>query len=156
MVAMVGYGQQSQAVKDQKKAYEVLKSLPGGAVATGDGSWTMTATINGKPWKAIYMYPAEASDRISGHAGDEMIGLPYSRAKMEVGKKEVFAEHNATDLFLKDDIGFYGGRSGEMVITKVTGLWIEGTFHFTATTKLSNTAKPVEVTNGFFRIKLAK
>ena len=147
-------GQQSKAIKDQQKAYEVLKNLPGGAIATAEGSWTMTAKIDGKTWQATYLYPPETSNRISGYKGDEMIGLPYKKQDMVVGKKETFSESHATDLFINDDVGIYGGRKGEMVITKVNGNWVEGTFYFTANTK--STTKTVEVTDGFFRFKIAK
>ena len=144
--------QKNKAMQEQQKAYDILKSLPGGAIATAEGSWTMTATIDGKPWKTNYMYPPEASGRIIGHYNNEFIGLPYMKTDMVVGKKETFSEDNATDLFLEnDDNGFYGGRQGGMVITKVNGDWVEGTFHFVANT-INN--KTVNVTNGFFRIKM--
>ncbi len=46
----------------------------------------------------------------------------------------------------------WGGRTGEMEITKVKDDWAEGTFYFTATA--SGTNKKIEVTEGFFRIKI--
>lgn len=146
--------QQSKAMKDQQKAYDILKSLPNGAVATSDGSWTMTATIDGKSWKANYMYSPEATSRIISHYNDESIELPYWKQGMVVGKTTTFKEGNATDLFLNDEVGIYGGTQGEMVITKVNGGWVEGTFHFVASS--SRSSKTVNVTNGFFRIQISK
>jgi hypothetical protein len=47
-----------------------------------------------------------------------------------------------------------GGRKGEMEITKVDDNWAEGKFSFTGSA--SSTTKTVEVTDGFFRISMAK
>lgn len=147
--------QQSKAMKDQQKAYQILKStIPNGTIATKEGNWTMTASIDGKSWKANYMYLPEASSRIIGHYNDEYIGLPYSENDIVVGKKVTFSQHNATDLSIAGDDNTYAGRQGEMVITQVNGKWVEGTFHFTANT--INSSKKIEVTNGFFRFQMSK
>ena len=117
---------------------------------TADG-WTMTAKINGKDWKASSIMPPEAAGRIIGYSGEEYIGLPYDKDEMLVGKKDIFSEDNAVDLSTTDEVGMWGGRKGEMEITKVENGWAEGSFHFTATAHDSN--KTMEVTDGFFKIK---
>ena len=71
-----------------------------------------------------------------------------------MGKKIVFGENEAVDLATSDDIGLWGGRKGEMEITKVDGDWAEGKFYFTGSS--SRSKKTIEVTDGFFRISLAK
>jgi len=50
-------------------------------------------------------------------------------------------------------VAIWGGRKGEMEITKVDDKWVEGEFYFTAIA--SETDKTMEVTEGFFRISIA-
>ena len=75
---------------------------------------------------------------------------------MEVGKKEIFGEHNAVDMstFEGGEMEYWTGNKGEMEITKVDGDWAEGKFFITGSKTDSD--KTVEVTDGFFRISLAK
>jgi hypothetical protein len=146
--------QQSEGKKLAEQIQAVQATVRPGTVPTAEGSWTMTAKINGKDWAATSMYPPEVSSRIVGYYKTESIGLPYDHRDMYVGKKIKFRENNAADLALDDDIGMYGGRTGEMEITKVDGNWAEGKFYFTANT-VQNSSKTVEVTGGFFRISLA-
>ena len=63
--------------------------------------------------------PPEAAGRIIGYSGEEYIGLPYDKDEMLVGKKDIFSEDNAVDLSTTDEVGMWGGRKGEMEITKV-------------------------------------
>ncbi|MEO5562966.1 MAG: hypothetical protein ABIR18_06010, partial [Chitinophagaceae bacterium] len=96
--------------------------------------------------------PPDAAGRIIGYYGEEWIGLPYDKRNMVVGKKITFGENNATDLATDDEVGLWGGRKGEMEITKVDDKWAEGTFYFTGSTSRSD--KTMEVTEGVFRISL--
>ena len=146
--------QQSKAMKDQQKAYNKLEEIKPGNFATTDGGWTMTCTMNGKPWKATSMFPPKTSDRIIGYKGEDYIGFPFKQSYLTAGYKTAFKEGHAADLGISDDVVFYSGTTGEMVITKVSSGWVEGTFHFTATT--SKSPKTVDVTNGFFRVKIVK
>jgi hypothetical protein len=133
----------------EKNAIEAARP---GTIPTKAGGWSMTAKINGKAWSAVSLMPPEAAGRIIGYYKDEYIGLPYDKRNMVVGKKITFGENNAVDLSVSGDDNFYGGRKGEMEITKVDGNWAEGVFHFTATSHGSD--KTIPVTDGFFRISL--
>lgn len=143
------HGQSSKAVKDQQDAYKVLEDMKAkGLNPTTEGGWTMTADIDGKPWKATGIYNLAMSDRITAIYKDSKISLPVPA--LEVGYKSKFGDGNAVDFSPVGDANFWGGRSGEMLVTKVGGGWLEGTFFFTA--KLRGTDKKMEVTNGFFRV----
>ncbi len=144
--------QQGDAVNQAKEVQSAIEENRPGTMPTADESWTMTAKLNGKNWKATSIMPSATAGRIVGYYGKEYIGLPYDKSDMVVGKKNIFGEDNAVDLATNDEIGMWGGRKGEMEITKVNDDWVEGNFHFTAST--SGTNKTVEVTDGFFRIKL--
>lgn len=120
-------------------------------MSTTANGWTMTAKINGKNWKASSIMPPETAGRIIGYYGEEYIGLPYDKNEMIVGKKEIFGQDNAVDLSTTDEVGMWGGRKGEMEITKVENGWAEGTFHFIA--DAHDTNKTIEVKDGFFKIK---
>jgi hypothetical protein len=143
---------------DQSKALETAKDVQSaikpGTVATTTSGYMMRAKLNGKEWQATSLMPPEAAGRIIGYNNEEYIGLPYDRRYMVVGKKITFGEAEAVDLATNDDTGLWGGRKGEMEITKVDDSWAEGKFFFTATT--SNSNKTVEVTDGFFRIPTGK
>ncbi|HMH23844.1 MAG TPA: hypothetical protein VK563_18790 [Puia sp.] len=145
----------SQQSEAKKLAEQINSTIMPGTIPTSEGSWTMKARIKGEKWAAASMMPPDASGRIIGYYKTEYIGLPYDRRDMYVGKKIKFGENNAVDLSVNDDIGMYGGRTGEMEITKVDDNWAEGKFYFTGnTTQGSN--KTVDVTEGFFRISLAR
>jgi hypothetical protein len=146
----------SQQTAHQKAVAEknAIEAARPGTIPAKAGGWSMTAKINGKAWSAVSLMPPEAAGRIIGYYKDEYIGLPYDKRNMVVGKKIIFGEGNAVDLSTSDEAGFWGGRKGEMEITKADANWAEGIFHFTATT--SGSAKTKEVTDGFFRILLAK
>jgi len=143
---------------DQSKGAELAKDIqstikPGTVATTADG-YMMKAKLNGKNWTATSLMPPDAAGRIIGYNSGEYIGLPYDSRYLVAGKKIVFGENNAVDLATNDDTGIWGGRKGEMEITKVDDSWAEGKFFFTATTSSSN--KTVEVTEGFFRIPVGK
>ncbi len=144
--------QQSDAVNQAKEVQSAIQENRPGTMPTADGSWTITAKLNGKSWKASSIMPPASAGRIVGYYDKEYIGLPYDKGDMVVGKKNKFGEDNAVDLATNDEIGIWGGRKGEMEITKVDDDWAEGTFHFTA--YATSTDKTVEVTDGFFRIRI--
>ena len=125
-----------------------------GTVATIATGYTMRAKLDGKSWVAGAMMPPDYAGRIAGDHGKESISLPYSKdvRSLQVGNKRVFGEDNAVDLFTDEEeaSGIWGGRKGEMEITKVTDQWVEGKFFFTATSTRSTQKR--EVTEGFFRI----
>ncbi|HZE84984.1 MAG TPA: hypothetical protein VE035_11795 [Puia sp.] len=143
----------SEGKKLAAEIQSVQSALRPGTFPTTEGGWTMTAKLNGVNWIATSMFPPEASSRIIGYYKNDYIGFPYDRRNMVVGKKMTFREDNAADLAVDDEIGLYGGRKGEMEITKVDGNWAEGKFYFTANT-VRNSSKTVEVTDGFFRISI--
>lgn len=148
--------QATNAVKDQQAANAELAEMKAkGQVPTADGGWTMTATINGKPWKASSMFPPQLSGRIIGYYQESSIGLPFNRGRLNTGNKETLKQDDAADLRFDlsgDEDDLWGGYVGEIEITKVTGIWAEGKFYFTASQRSSG--KKVEVTNGFFRIQV--
>lgn len=128
--------------------------LPPGVIPVTAAGYTMTAKINGKECKALFMMPADKTGQIVGfYNGDKYIGLPYNKKYFVVGKKIKFSEHNA-DLTTNDDVQVWNGRKGEMEITKVNGKWVEGKFSFTGYSY--DNKKTIEVTDGFFRIATDK
>jgi hypothetical protein len=68
--------------------------------------------------------------------------------------KIILGDDNVADLSTSDGAGIWGGRKGEMVITKLDENIAEGNFFFTGSS--SRSAKTMEVTNGSFRIPLLK
>jgi hypothetical protein len=147
----IGNGQSGNAVKDQQAANKALEEMKAkGMIPTTEGGWTLTATVDGKPWKAQALYSPNDAGRIVGFDRDGKISLPYPGASLEVGYKSTFGEDNAVDFSPIGASDFWSAHTGQMEITKVSGGWIEGKFFFTAA--LRGTNKKSEVTNGFFRI----
>lgn len=155
MLYSCGNSDQSKVVEQAKQVQSAIKQMQPGGIPTTEDGWTMKAKIDGKDWRANSIIPPDVADRISGDNGGESIGLPYDRRDMVVGNKIKFSQNNAVDLMLPDDEGgILGGYAGEMEITKVDDNWAEGKFFFTGSSSSSD--KKVEVTDGFFRISLAK
>jgi hypothetical protein len=154
MLYSCGNNSQNKALSDAKEVQSAIKQMQPGGIPTTEGGWTMKAKIDGKDWVANSIIPPDIAGRISGDNNGESIGLPYDRRDMVVGKKIKFSENNGVDLMTHDDVGIWGGRKGEMEITKVDDNWAEGKFSFTGSA--SSTTKTVEVTDGFFRISMAK
>lgn len=142
---------------EQKAAHEIAAAVkantPGFIPTSKDGYW-MTAKINGKEWKASAMLPIDKSDsrRILGENNGESISFSIWMRGLEAGKHLAFSENKAADLFTNDDIGMWGGRQGEIIITKIDDSSVEGTFSFTGST--SRSEKTVAVTEGHFRVPL--
>jgi len=154
LLSACGKSEQGNAVEQAKQVQSALKALRPGTIATSADGYAMKAKLNGKNWVATSMMPQEAAGRIVGYVNDEYIGLPYDRRYLVVGKTIKFGDNRAVDLVTSDDVGIWGGRQGEMQITKVDETSAEGTFFFTASA--SSTTKTVEVTEGSFRILLSK
>jgi hypothetical protein len=154
LLSSCGQSDQAKALDDAKRVQAALKELMPGTIATSASGYAMKAKLNGKDWVAASMMPQEVAGRIIGYKNGEYIGLPYDRRYLVVGKTIKFGENQAVDLATNDDVGIWGGRKGEMQITKVDDTSAEGTFFFTAST--SRSAKTVEVTEGSFRIVLGK
>lgn len=151
ILSSCGNSDQAKAVEQAKQIQSAIQ--PGTTATTADG-YMMTAKLDGKEWNAASMMPPDAASRIIGYSGEEYIGLPYDKRYLSEGYKITFTENQAADLSTNDDPGMYGGRKGEMEITKVGDNWVEGKFYFTGTTHSSD--KKVEVTDGFFRIPYFK
>ena len=150
-LAITACNGQSGAVKDQQAANKALEEMKAkGMIPTTDGGWTLTATVDGKPWKAQALYSPIDAGRIVGFDRDGKISLPYPSTSLVVGYKSTFGEHNAVDFSPVGAPDFWSAHTGEMEITKVSDGWIEGKFYFTAT--LRGTDKKSEVANGFFRV----
>lgn len=145
---------QSGALEKAEQVQAAITEIRPGTIPAKEGGWSMKAKINGKNWMATSIMPPEAAGRIVGYYKDEYIGLPYNSRDMVVGKKITFSEDDAADLATNDDVGLWGGRKGEMEITKVDQNWAEGKFFFTGST--TSSAKTIEVTEGFFRISFTK
>ena len=154
MLYSCGNNAQNKALNDAKDVQSAIKQMQPGGIPTTEGGWTMKAKIDGKDWVANSIIPPDIAGRISGDNGSESIGLPYDRRDIVVGEKTKFSETNAVDLMTHDDVGIWGGRKGEMEITKVDNNWAEGKFFFTGSTSRSD--KTIEVTDGFFRISMAR
>jgi hypothetical protein len=147
---------QSSAINDQKKIYKALDEMVArGMVATTEGGYTMTATVDGKPWKAQAMYPVAMSGTIHGNYAESTIELPYGDA-FKAGDKTDFKNNHHGPIFAPPgEFDLYSVHSGQMEITKKTSEWLEGTFSFTATLQ-SDPKKKMEITNGFFRVGMKK
>jgi hypothetical protein len=152
MLSSCGSSDHDKAVDQAKEVQAAIKKNVPGTVPTSTEGIMMRAKIGGKEWTAVSMMPPEASGRIIGYNNGEYIGLPYDKRNLIPGKKIVFQEDDAADLATNDDIGIWGGRKGEMVITKVDDKWAEGTFFFTGST--SRSSETIEVSEGFFRIPI--
>lgn len=156
---------QTEAQKEAQKTADAIKKTMGkpDMVAASANGYFMKATIDGKQWEAVYMYPTEnpnSAGSIYGERGEPFtkgsisIGIPVKtiRRWLEVGKKYQFGESRAVDFYIGEDT--YGGYTGELTITKVDDKWVEGTFYFTATS--SSAPGRHEITNGSFRVAITK
>jgi hypothetical protein len=152
ILSSCGGSAQNKAIEDQKEAQKVIEASEPGHIPAKEGEWTMTAKIDGKEWTASSFFPLDFQGKIHGFYKEESISLPYDRSYIKVGKKIQFGEIYVALLFTDDAI--WDAKNGGMEITKVENDWAEGKFFFTATT--STTGKTKEVTDGFFRISMAK
>lgn len=139
---------QSSAEQQAKDIQKMVKQNSPGTIPTSASGYMMTASIDGKEWKASAMYPPESAGLIVGENNGESISLPYYDRRSFSGSK--ITKLKGVDMRLNDDVKLWTGVNGEMEITKIDDKSAEGTFHFTA--KGFQSEKTIEVTNGFFRI----
>jgi hypothetical protein len=146
---------QSSALNDQKKINKALDEMVArGMVPTTEAGYTMTATIDGKPWKAQAMYPISMNGSIHACYEESTIDLPYWEG-YKAGSKSDFSKGHGPTFAPPGPFDLYTVHAGQLEITKVTNEWMEGTFYFTATLQ-SDPGKKIEVTNGFFRVAKKK
>jgi uncharacterized lipoprotein NlpE involved in copper resistance len=147
--------QQSDAKKMMADIQSTVKANSPGFIATSKDQYWMSAKIDGKEWVAAAMLPVDKSDsrRIQGENNGESIGFYIWMRGLAAGKHIAFSDNKAADLMTNDDVGIWGGRKGEVVITKIDNTALEGTFSFTGNT--SSSSKTVQVTDGTFRVPLA-
>jgi hypothetical protein len=140
----------SEAEQTAQKIKETREANTPAAETPSENGIYLKATIDGKPWQAEKMIPDmdpnSSYKRIHGEKGEIMIS--FQLWKPQTGMKREFKEDYAADFFSED--GIFGGRKGEVIVTKADGQFIEGTFYFTATTMANNTKH--EITNGSFRV----
>lgn len=145
---------QSSNKKDASVLSPLLQeTVPANKVIENEQLNSMTAKINGKTWVATSMPSPETAGRIVGYYQKQYIGLPFNKTNMVAGKKIIIGEDEAADIFLDDGCS-YPVTNGRIEITKVDKNSAEGKFFFTTT--CSRTNKELKVTDGFFRIRLAK
>jgi hypothetical protein len=146
-------GTRSEAQKQSELIQTTLKENSPGSISTSKDGYYLSAKLDGKEWSANAMMADNSASSnikmIHAEGGDDVIKLQLYKPRIVVGKKVAFNEQSPANLFTADG-AMYSGNTGEIEITKVDDQWIEGSFHFTATTSSSN-AK-VEVTDGRFRV----
>lgn len=144
----------SEAQQQADLIQKTMKENTPGAIATSETGYYMKAKIDGKEWSATHMVPdndeRSSMKMIRGENDGDNINFQLWKQGVEVGKKRSFSETNAAGIFIADDPELISGQTGEVEITKLDEQWLEGTFHFTATSGSSN--KKVEVTDGRFRV----
>lgn len=149
-----GNSAQEEATKVADQIKETAKANSPGTIATSAGGYYMKSRIDGKEWVASHMMPDEDVNssyiRIHGENGDDYMNFQLWKRGIEQGKKIAFDEDHAANLSLKEDAGFWGGKSGEIEIIKLDGKWMEGKFSYKASS--SSSPKTIEVTQGFFRV----
>lgn len=154
MISSCGNSAHDDTKQLAEQIRDTTKKNSPGTVATSENSYYMKAKIDGKPWVASHMMPDEDINssyiRIHGEDGGDYMNFQLWKRGIKLGKKFQIDNDNAADLSLKDDAGFWAGKDGEIEITKLDGKWMEGKFSYTATS--SNSAKSVEVTDGFFKV----
>jgi hypothetical protein len=148
--------EQSNAVELAKQTQSAIKKSMPGSIPVSANGYSMHAKINGKNWEATTVMPVDAAGRILGDNNGVSISLPLygGKATLKQGLKTTFSENEAVDLMTNDEVSIWGGRKGEMEVTKMDENFAEGRFYFTANTNRSD--KTIEVTDGYFRIPLAK
>lgn len=148
--------QQNDAKDLKNEIQTTAKANSPGFVSTSRNGYWMSAKLDGKGWTASAMVAADHGDskRIQGENDDASIGFYIGMRGLEAGKHIALSDDNGADLMTHDDIGIWGGRNGEIVITKIDNSVMEGTFTFTASSTRTN--KTVAVTDGIFRFPLAE
>jgi hypothetical protein len=155
---------------------------PGPTLANG----TMTARIDGAPWRASFLVQAHVTDNGSGSTiqitGADTVGLPVTRAKQIVitiipgvppaaGSYPIGVLRGSPPPYSSIGMVVQSASSwstplataapgvGTMTVTSLTATRIAGTFSFTAAPTATNPAadqSPAAVTEGTFDIKLTQ
>lgn len=150
-----GNAAHDNAKKVAKQIDEKTKQHSPGTVATSESSYYMKATINGKQWIATHMMPDEDANSsyllIHGVNGEDYMNFQLWKRGIQPGKSVQFSDDHASNLSLESDDGLWSGRSGEVVITRMDGKWLEGIFSYSATSS-SSPGKIISVTDGYFRV----
>ena len=94
---------------------------------------------------------------VRGEKGDEVIHFQLWKPALVAGGKKPFTNESPAGIYMESNNGLISGNSGEVEITKLDAEWVEGIFHFTATSVAydaagNTTSKTVEVTKGRFRV----
>lgn len=147
---------QNDAKKLRDEIQTTVKANSPGFVSTTKNGYWMSAKLDGKDWTASAMMPVDQSNsiRIHGEHNGESIGFYIDMRGLEAGKHIVLSDNKAADLMTNDSVGIWGGRNGEIVITKIDNSVLEGTFSFTASS--GQTSKTLSVTDGVFHIPLTQ
>lgn len=142
--------------KEAKKVQKAIEDAPRpGTMPAKNGSWTMTALVNGKQWTATSVMPPAAAGRLVGYEGGKSyIGLPaFEKRYVKVGAWYLLGDgHYSVDIWYNNDASQYRNYAGKVEVTKIDDDWVEGTFYFTATR--DEPVGNIKVTNGFFRVQL--
>jgi hypothetical protein len=143
---------QNDAAKQAQQIQEAVKANTPGTVPTSESGYYMKAKINGKDWVAKDMLPNNNEDTrpIFGEADGQKISFTIWMQHPKEGRDAIFKEGNVAELMGFEDIAICDAKKGEAIVTKIDDHAIEGTFFMTGTSHES--AKTIEVTDGFFRI----
>ncbi|MDQ6755607.1 MAG: DUF6252 family protein [Bacteroidota bacterium] len=143
---------QNDAAKQAEQIQKTVKANTPGTVPTSESGYYMKAKINGKDWVAKDMLPNNNEDTrpIFGEADGQKISFTIWMQHPKEGRKETFKEGNVAELMGFEDVATCDAKKGEAIVTKIDDHAIEGTFFMTGTSNQS--AKTIEVTDGFFRI----
>ncbi|SOD92219.1 hypothetical protein [Spirosoma fluviale] len=93
------------ATEQAKKMEAAIKDAPRpGAVATTTSGWTMSANINGKPWRASSMMPPAMAGVMIGYVGEASYLMMYcfKKRSAQVGKRARLGDGYAVDYWIKD------------------------------------------------------
>ena len=113
-------------------------------------SMYMTAIIEGKKWIATQMkpdYSTNSNYKMIDGSTDEY-SISFNIYKPDSGDKRELSEENMINFMAGDD--YYSGKNGTVEVSVANDVWVEGNFHFTASS--TGSGKPFKVTNGFFRV----
>lgn len=153
--------QRSEAKKVKEDIQATMKQHTPGSVATTANGYMMKAKVDGKDWVAVSMMPIEGINRVLGYTDNAgYIGIPGITKNTKQGFKLTLDENHNADIYTPNNkslidkdgnVILLDKESGTVEITKRDGEWIEGIFHFTASS--SKYDKKVVVTDGYFRVK---
>ena len=140
----------NDAAKQASDIQKTVKANSPGYTPTS-AEYYFKAKINGKDWVADEMMASDRAGRIIGKMNEESISLPFELRYTKTGATTNFKNH-AVDIFMKDDVGIWGGTQGEMEFTNVGDNYAEGRFYVTGTSHSSD--KKLIITEGTFRIPI--